>query len=243
MLAALEKQDAIDEERANLVRSWAHSGFGVHTERVIEPGSRQELESILQYMERAPVSLKQLTYLDTGMVHYQGRYHPGLGRDHQLVTGVEFLAMLVPHIQHRYQCKIRSYGALSTTLRKRFGWIARAPTAGGAGSANPNAASVPDDGDAEFTQKRGRGWAHFIRKVWIDDPEQCEKCGGRMKIVAALSSPEQDDIIRAILESTGQWDPPWNRRGPPPALTAAPVDSSEPTIEYDIDPDSLWPDD
>lgn len=78
-------------------------------------------------------------------------------------------------------------------------------------------------------------------------PEQCEKCGGKLKIVAALSAPEQDDIIRAILESTGQWNPPWDRRGPPPARTAASADSSEPTVdyevEYDVDPDALWPDD
>ena len=31
--------------------------------------------------------------------------------------------MLVPHIALRYEVKIRSHGALSTTIRKRFGWI------------------------------------------------------------------------------------------------------------------------
>ena len=46
-----------------------------------------------------------------------------LGRDHQIVSGVDFLAMLVPHIALRYEVKIRTYGALSTTIRKRFGWI------------------------------------------------------------------------------------------------------------------------
>ena len=47
-----------------------------------------------------------------------GKFHPGLGRDHQLVTPVEFLAMLVPHIALRYEVKIRTYGALSTTVRQ-----------------------------------------------------------------------------------------------------------------------------
>ena len=230
------------------MRSWPHSGFRVHAERVIAPGSRRELESILQYMERAPVSLKRLTLRDTGMVHYQGRYHPGLGRDHQLLTGVEFLALLVPHIQHRYQCKIRTYGALSTTVRKRLGWIGRAPTPMAAGESNPHTATVLDDADPEFTRARKRGWAHLIRKVWLDDPECCEKCGGTMKIVSALSAPEQDDVIRAILESTGQWDPPWNRRAPPPDRThvdAQGSHSSEPTVElvYEVDPDRLWPED
>ena len=81
-----------------------------------------------------------------------------------------------------------------------------------------------------------------------DDPERCEKCGGTMKIVSALSAPEQDDVIRALLESTGQWDPPWNRRAPPPDRThvdAQGSHSSEPTVElvYEVDPDRLWPED
>ena len=75
----------------------------------IAAGDRQSLETLLQYIERPPVSLRRLTYRDDGMVHYQGnRFHPGLGRDHQLVTPVEFLAMLVPHIALRYEVRIRT---------------------------------------------------------------------------------------------------------------------------------------
>jgi len=60
-----------------------------------------------------------LTYRDDSMVHYQGsRFHPGLGRDHQLLTGVKFLTMLVPHVALRYEVKVRTYGALSTTIRQ-----------------------------------------------------------------------------------------------------------------------------
>lgn len=251
VLDALEKRGAIDDERAALVRSWPHSGFGIHADRVIQPGSRRELESILQYMERAPVSLKRLTLRPDGMVHYQGRYHPGLGRDHQLVTGVEFLALLVPHIQHRYPSKIRTYGVLSTTIRKRFGWIGRAPQS--AAVDESSAGTILPDAEPEatgFTRARRRAWAHLIRKVWLEDPEQCEKCGGTMKIVSALSGPAQEDVIRAVLESTGHWDPPWNRRAPPPALlddaeTGQPSrPSAEPgyDIDYEVDPDAPWPD-
>jgi hypothetical protein len=33
---------------------------------------RNELQGLLSYMERAPVSLRRLTYLGDGRVHYQG---------------------------------------------------------------------------------------------------------------------------------------------------------------------------
>jgi hypothetical protein len=43
-----------------------------------------------------------------------------------------------------------------------------------------------------------------------------------MRVAAAISSPEQDDVIEKILKSRGEWDPPWKRarkvRGPPPAI-------------------------
>ena len=46
------------------------------------------------------------------MAHYQGsRFHPEIGHDHQLVTPVEFLAMLVPHTALRYKVKIGTQGA------------------------------------------------------------------------------------------------------------------------------------
>ena len=54
-------------------------------------------------MVRAPVSLARLEYRPDGRVLYRGNYHPSLRRDHQLVSGLEFLAMLVPHIALRLE--------------------------------------------------------------------------------------------------------------------------------------------
>ena len=74
-------------------------------------------------MLRAPVSLKRLQYGPDGMVTYRGKYNPALGRDYQHVSGLEFLAMCVPHILLRYENVIRTYGAISTKLRVKFGWV------------------------------------------------------------------------------------------------------------------------
>ncbi len=197
-------------------------------------------------MERPPVSLKRLTYLDTGMVHYQGRYHPGLGRDHQLVTGVEFLAMLVPHIQLRFECKIRLYGALSTTLRKRWGWIGATPGKGSTHPTDPEHVADPmeEDRDSDFSEKKRGGWARLIRKVWLADPELCEKCGARLKIVAAISSPQQDDLIEAILRSREEWSPPWLRRAPPQlAATPSSAPGVDSHVQYELDPEKIWAED
>ena len=73
---------------------------------------------------------------------------------------------------------------------------------GGRGGATPapepkrNVASAEE---SEFTANRRRNWARLIAKVYLCDPERCPSCGERMKIVAAISSPHQDEVIEKIL--------------------------------------------
>ena len=74
--------------------------------------------------------------------------------------------------------------------------------------------------EAGLVKVRRRNWARLIRKVWLEDPELCPQCGETMKILAAIPSPAQDEVIEKILRARGEWDPPWLRarlpRGPPP---------------------------
>jgi hypothetical protein len=214
---ALIKKEKITPERIALLRSWRYSGFRVHSDRRLAQGDRQALEALLQYFERAPVSLKRLEYLDDGRVLYRGtRFHPGLGRDHQLVSGLEFLAMLVPHIALRFECRIFSYGAVSTTIRRQLGWVDRK---GGAECDAPTDVVTAEEED-EFIRLRRRSWARLIQKVWQDDPEVCGSCGEKMRVISALTHPHQDHVIERILRWRGEWDPPWKRqrrvRAPPP---------------------------
>ena len=41
-----------------------------------------------------------------------------------------------------------------------------------------------------------------------------------MRVLSAINSPHQDDVIERILKTRGDWDPPWTRqrraRAPPP---------------------------
>ena len=124
----MERKGKITREIVEDMQRWPHSGFNLNWDRRIQAENRKELEGLLCYMERAPVSLRRLTYRPDGMVHYQGtRFHSRLGIDHQLLTPLEFLALLIPHVLLRYEVTIRTYGALSTTFRKKVGWIEGPP--------------------------------------------------------------------------------------------------------------------
>ncbi|MCU0728459.1 MAG: transposase, partial [Planctomycetes bacterium] len=66
------------------MRAWEHSGFNVDFARKFDADDRRGLEGLLSYMERAPLSIRRLTYRADSMVHYQGtKVHPRLGTDHQ----------------------------------------------------------------------------------------------------------------------------------------------------------------
>ena len=65
-----------------------------------------------------------------------------------------------PHRALRYEIKIRTPEALSTTIRKRFGWIQK------------------DDGKgSDFVNVKKRNRARLIAKVWKNDPELSPDCG------------------------------------------------------------------
>ena len=165
-------------------------------------GDREALESLLQYIERPPVSLGRLKYLrEEDRVLYSGKFNPSLGRDCELVSALEFLAMLVPHVALRHECRIFCYGAISTTLRRKFGWIGkdhdeRDQTKG------PGDVTVAEE-DSEFVRLRQKSWAQLIAKVWLEDPSLCNSCRKPMKIISALTSPHQDAVIERILRSRG----------------------------------------
>jgi len=282
-------------ETVERMRSWDHSGFNVDFARSIDAADRAGLEGLLSYMERAPVSLRRLTYRSDGMVHYQGtKLHPRLRTDHQLLTPVEFLAHLVHHVLLRYEISSRCYGAISTTFRRKLGWLEHPPvhqqppepisvalllprispspcdplsihtlppqgpptTSGQQPPQRTPTLRPAETESSEFLKKRSRGWAKLIARTWHEDPSLCASCGRPMKIIAALSSPEQDDVIERILRHLHRWNPPWNpqqkARGPPgpagatsprpppsepgPARTAAPtIDPMFPDEFYSVD--------
>ena len=62
-----------------------------------------------------------------------------------------------------------------------------------------------------------------------------------MKMIAAISSPQQDDVIEAILRARNEWSPPWQRRAPPLEQSATnSFPQAETRIEYEIPPDQIW---
>jgi hypothetical protein len=48
---------------------------------------------------------------------------------------------------------------------------------------------VIEEEESGFVKVRRRSWARLIRKVWLSDPEECPRCGQKIVVLAAISSP------------------------------------------------------
>ena len=99
----------------------------------------------------------------------------------RVVSGVEFLAMLVPHIALRLECRIYSYGALSTTILKALGWIHNDQEE----LVPPQIVGAEEEG--EFVRLKRKIWARLIKKLYLDDPTLCPACRQSMKIISVIT--------------------------------------------------------
>ncbi len=91
----------------------------------------------------------------------------------------------------------------------------------------PQGRSFPSAGRPPDAFGRSLPWAELLKRVFAVDVLGCPRCGGRMRILAAIQTPE---AIRAILDHLG-----LPSRAPPLA-PARPQAESDTGLPSDIDP-------
>ena len=98
--------------------------------------------------------------------------------------------MLVPHIALRLECRIYSYGALSTTILKALGWIHNDQEE----LVPPQIVGAEEEG--EFVRLKRKIWARLIKKLYLDDPTLCPACRQSMKIITGRRRPRSPRFAR-----------------------------------------------
>ncbi|MGA2587528.1 MAG: transposase [Candidatus Aminicenantales bacterium] len=135
---------------------------------------------------RTVLSLERLAFLEPeGKVRY---LYGQDARDQETMDYLEFIARVTSHIPDKRQVMVRYYGLYANAHR---GKVQKALV--------PFALRM-----AEEDKKRihFKGWVAMIRKVYEVDPLICPRCGGRMKVVAFLTSYTVVDRIMEHLKLT-----------------------------------------
>ncbi len=188
---------------------------------VIDGRDRKRLERMLRYMLRPPFAHDAVRALADGRVRIIFKAPTRSGATHVDVEPERFLARLVGLVPPARQHQVRYFGVFSNhhALRPQLRLAAdstdaalptQVPLFGKAGlPAWPGAASRPATGaPSPPAPKAQLGWAKLLARVFAIDVTVCRRCGGPVRIVAAIT--DADEIARVL---HGARPPPR----PPPA--------------------------
>ncbi len=221
------KEDKIEPEVVENMRSWEYSGFSIDQSVLLQAGDQAGIERLVQYMVRCPFSLSRLVKVtDTGQVVYKAEKDgcqafpdprrddlaSGAKRNFQILDPLDFLAEFT---QHRPSLRSGARPKGSHTIRY-MGWYSsksRGLRKKAEAEATSTELSSPSGTSTVTPVRSSKTWAMLIKRVYEIDPMVCSQCGGEMKIVSFLAQP-QEAVIEKILRHCGLWKASAPR-GPP----------------------------
>ena len=133
---------------------------------------------------------------------YRSKMHATLKRNFQVMSGTQWLQLLIQHIPDKHEHLVRYYGAYSSRYRGAH-----------KGETKTTPAVVIEE-ERAISQAARAAWAKLIYRVYEVDPLICPRCGSEMRVIAVIND---GTIIRKILEHLKLWDPRPVGRGPPTA--------------------------
>jgi len=193
-------------------------GINVHADLRIEKGDRQGRERLLRYGLRPPFADEQIQLTGDGRIAFALRKARKNGDTHRFFTPLQFLRRLAWLCAPPRQALVRYEGVLAPAAP----WRSSVVPAPASTNGDPVLVSLPDGEpprNGRSPAGAARRWAALLRRVYDVDALLCPKsgCGGRMRVVGAITSPV---VIRRILEHLGlpaelpTFSP---ARGPPPS--------------------------
>jgi len=186
-------------------------GFSVHANVCVEARDRMRLERLIRYAARPAVATERLTALPDGRLLYRLKRPWRDGTSAVIFERQDFIAKLAVLVPVPRVHLTRYHGVLAPAAAWRALVIpttdVHANEAGlnavssGQPSMIPAAETEPaQDMPPVSTRERNYTWAELMKRVFRVDVLECERCGGRMKIIAAIQS---SDVAVKILKCLG----------------------------------------
>ena len=186
---------------------FASRGFSLHAATRIASEDRLGLEKLCRYVARPALAAGRLRILDDGQLAFTLKTPWSNGTTHLLLSPHELLEKLAALVPPPRLNLVRYHGCLAPNARDRDRIV-------------PGAADEPSmTGESDSPPCPHRlSWCQLLARVFSVDVTECPDCGGRMKIVAALTDPTS---IRTYLEGVGL------PARPPPIAPARPAPQPE----------------
>ena len=168
------------------------SGFSLHAGVAAEAEEREKLERLCRYISRPAIATERLSMTGQGQVRYALKRAYRDGTTHVVLDPVDFVARLAALVPSPGVNLTRFHGVFAP----HHGWRARIVPGRRAGRQGSQECAAGCRGTA-------MGWARRLQRVFGVDAQQCEECGGRVRIVSCI---EDEQIIEKILRHLGLWE-------------------------------------
>jgi len=200
---ALVKENLLDNETVDSMKTWEHSGFSVFASDPIPFEDKERLLFLARYLKRCPVSCERMiideAIPDEPKILYSS-YKDGALVSTREFPPLQFLAEISQHIPDMWEQTTRFFGVYSARTRGASAAAKKKELSAGADKTCPNNEPSP--------RKPSIAWAKAMKQVFNVDPLLCSRCGETMKFKSFIRDSKE---IERICKNLGLV--PW--RAPP----------------------------
>jgi len=167
-------------------------GFDLHVGAAVPARDRQRLERMLRYLLRPPIAESRLKELPDGEILLNLKHPWRDGTTGIIFEPVEFLGKVAAIIPRPHINQIIYHGALGARYKNRrkvvgYGRLPEKP--------DSDAEEIGDPDNPRYIK-----WAELMSRTFGIDVLACEKCRGRMEVIALI---DQRPLIEKILNHLG----------------------------------------
>lgn len=169
---------------------YASRGFSLHAATRIDAENKEGLERLCRYVARPPLAAGSLTRISEEVLSFKLKTPWSDGTTSILLSPTELIEKLSALVPPPRQNIVRYHGVLAPNAKDRDKIV---PAGKKTGETSGDEAAAP--------RKYRLAWAALLARVFKISADVCSHCGGKMRIVAAVTDPNS---IRHYLKGTGQ---------------------------------------
>jgi hypothetical protein len=166
---------------------YASRGFSLHAATRIDAGNKTGLERLCNYVSRPPLAQGSLTQVSEDEYTFKLKTPWSDGTTHLLLSATELLEKLSALVPPPRRNLVRYHGILAPHAKRRKSVVPKKP-------------DVEELKKTRGFSKNRILWAALLKRTFGLNLEVCPDCGGRMRIVAAVTDPVS---VKTYLEGVG----------------------------------------
>jgi len=171
---------------------FASRGFSLHAATTVDADDRTALERLCKYVARPPLAAGRLRKVSDDLLSFRLKTPWSDGTTAILLSPIELIEKLSALVPPPRRNLVRYHGVLAPHAKDRDKIVPQVEK-----KENENSSRDKES----ISTKYRLTWAALLSRTFNLDLERCSLCGGKMKVITAVTDP---DSVRRYLEGTGQ---------------------------------------